>query len=140
MINLEWVKHGAGVHQLFPAKADVLDDAGHALVTVYAVKRPDGVWSLMILNKDPSNAHPLKIEFADSSGKNIAHFAGPVTVVTFGAEQYVWHSEGPKSHADPDGPPATSTVNAAEGAIHAPSPRGLGHRPARQGSGIALIF
>jgi hypothetical protein len=26
--------------------------------------------------------------------------------VTFGAEQYVWHPEGAKSHADPDGPAA----------------------------------
>ncbi|MGC1492554.1 MAG: discoidin domain-containing protein, partial [Candidatus Acidiferrum sp.] len=42
MINLEWVKHGAGVHQLFPAESDVKDDARHTLVTAYAVKKPDG--------------------------------------------------------------------------------------------------
>jgi F5/8 type C domain len=115
MINLEWVKHGAGVHQLFPAETDVVDDAGDALVTAYAVKTPDGGWSLMLLNKDPSNAHAVKIEFADASGKKVAHLAGPVTKVTFGAEQYVWHSEGQKSHADPDGPASTSTVNAKSG-------------------------
>jgi hypothetical protein len=115
MINLEWVKHGAGLHQLFPAETDVVDDAGHALVTAYAVKRPDGVWSLMLLNKDPSNAHSVKIEFTDAGGKEAAHFAGSVTMVTFGAEQYVWHSEGAKSHADPDGPAAASTVNALVG-------------------------
>jgi hypothetical protein len=120
MINLEWVKHGAGVHQLFPAEADVMDDVGHALVTVYAVKRPDGIWSMMLLNKDPSNAHSVRIEFADSSVKKTAHFAGPVTMVTFGAEQYVWHSQGPKSHADPDGPAATSTVNASGGSFTLP--------------------
>jgi hypothetical protein len=90
----------------------VIDDAGHALVTAYAVKRPDGDWSLMLLNKDPSNAHSVKIEFADAGSKKVVHFAGPVTMVTFGAEQYVWHSQGPNSHADPDGPAATSTVNA----------------------------
>jgi hypothetical protein len=111
MINLEWVKHGAGMHQLFPTEVDVKDDAGHALVTAYAVKRPDGVWSLMLLNKDPSNAHAVKIEFSNSSGKPPAHFTGPVTLVTFGAEQYVWHPEGAKSHADPDGPPTTKTLN-----------------------------
>ena len=111
MINLEWVKHGAGVHQLFPAEADVKDDAGHTLITAYAARRPGGEWSLMLINKDPSNAHAVKIEFGDSNGKPTAHFSGPVTVVTFGAEQYVWHSEGPKSHADPDGPPATKELN-----------------------------
>jgi hypothetical protein len=115
MINLEWVKHGAGVHLLFPAEADIKDDASHVLLTAYAVKRPDGEWSLMLINKDPSNAHALKIEFAGSSGKPAEHFTGPVTMVTFGAEQYVWHSEGPKSHADPDGPPVTNSLNVKSG-------------------------
>ena len=112
LINLEWVKHGAGVHQLFPAEADVKDDAGHTLITAYAVKRPDGGWSLMLINKDPTNAHAVKIEFADGDGKPAGLFRGPVSMVTFGAEQYVWLPAGPKSHADPDGPPITSKVNA----------------------------
>jgi len=68
----------------------------------------------MLINKDPTNAHEVKIEFADAdAGTNAArHFSGPVTVVTFGAEQYVWHSTGARSHADPDGPAATSTLTA----------------------------
>jgi hypothetical protein len=44
MINLEWVKHGVGIHQMFPAAADVKDNAGQTLVTTYAVKRPNGEW------------------------------------------------------------------------------------------------
>ncbi|MGB2645176.1 MAG: discoidin domain-containing protein [Candidatus Acidiferrum sp.] len=115
MINLEWVKHGAGVHQLFPAESDVKDDARHTLVTAYAVKKPDGDWSLMLVNKDPSNAHTVKIEFADATTNRAQQFSGQVTRVTFGADQYVWHPEGAKSHADPDGPPATSTLNAEPG-------------------------
>jgi hypothetical protein len=115
MINLEWVKHGAGVHELFPAEADVKDDAGQSLVTVYAVKRPDGEWSLMLINKDPSNAHAVKIEFAETGGGRTRHLAGQVTQVTFGAEQYMWHPDGAKSHADPDGPPVATTVNAKDG-------------------------
>ena len=104
LINLEWVKHGAGKHQLFPADVDIRDDAGHALITSYAAKRPDGEWSLMIVNKDPSNAHPVKIEFAAEKGEPSAKFLGEVTMISFGAEQYVWHPDGANSHADPDGP------------------------------------
>ncbi|MGH9742323.1 MAG: discoidin domain-containing protein [Candidatus Acidiferrum sp.] len=115
LINLDWVKHGAGVHQLFPAEADIKDDARRTLLTVYAVKRPDGDWSLMLVNKDPSNDYAVKIEFADSITKQTQHFAGQVTEMTFGAQQYVWHPEGLKSHADPDGPAATSTLNAVGG-------------------------
>src|SRR5947209_8285981 len=65
LINLEWVKHGAGEHKLFPAEANIKDDAGNILATVYPVKRPDGMWSVMAVNRDPSNAHNVKFEFAD---------------------------------------------------------------------------
>jgi hypothetical protein len=115
MINLEWVKHGAGTHQLFPVETGVKDDAGHDLVTVYAVKRPDGEWSLMIVNKDPVNAHSLNIEFAGANAKQPSHFSGSVSVVTFGADQYFWHPEGSKSHADPDGPPLTKSLSIKSG-------------------------
>lgn len=115
MINLEWVKHGAGLHQMYPADSDVTDDAGHTLVTAYAVKRPDGLWSLMLLNKDPSNPHKVKIEFTNSSARKTAHLVDSVTVVTFGAEQYLWHPDGPRSHADPDGPAVVSTLDAKPG-------------------------
>lgn len=111
LLNLDWVKHGAGVHQLFPADSDLQDDAKHQLITAYAVKRPDGEWSLLVINKDPSNAHEVKLTF-ENSGKEVADgFAGAVKMVTFGAAEYVWHSSGPSSHADPDGPPKRSTVD-----------------------------
>jgi F5/8 type C domain len=113
LINLAWVKHGAGPHQLSPAVADVNDEAGRALITAYAAKRPDGDWALLLINKDATNAHEVKIEFSGEDGKPAQHFAGPVTMTTFGAAQYVWHADGPNSHADPDGPPATSTLNAS---------------------------
>jgi hypothetical protein len=110
MLNLDWVKHGAGTHQLYPASGDLCDDAEHQLITAYAVKRPDGDWSLLLINKDPSNAHEVNLAF-ENNGKAVANgFTGQVNVVTFGTAQYVWHSSGPTSHADPDGPAKRSTV------------------------------
>ena len=73
--------------------------------------------SLVLINKDPSNAHAVKIEFADAHGQQAAHFSGPLTMVTFGAEQYQWHPEGAKSHADPDGPAARTTLSAKSGEV-----------------------
>jgi hypothetical protein len=110
LLNLDWVKHGAGEHQLYPATGDLQDEAKHALITAYAVKRPDGEWSVLLINKDPSNAHEINLTF-ENDGKPVGTgFAGTVKMVTFGAEEYVWHSSGPTSHADPDGPPKRSNV------------------------------
>jgi hypothetical protein len=114
MINLDWVKHGAGVHRFSPAASDLTDDAGNALVTAYAVSRPDGEWSILLVNKDSANAHNVKIQFTSDGGKSSKRFAGKISVTTFGAEQYVWHPQGAKSHADPDGPPAISSTDARE--------------------------
>jgi hypothetical protein len=110
MLNLDWVKHGAGAHELYPAVGDLRDEANHQLITAYAVKRPDGQWSLLIVNKDPSNAHEVNLTF-EKNGKTADYgFTGTVNAVTFGVAEYVWHSSGPTSHADPDGPPKRSTI------------------------------
>lgn len=81
------------------------------LITAYPVQRPDGQWSVMVINKDQSNAHRVRLVFDDETGKHNS-FSGPVTMTTFGSEQYVWRSEGAESHADPNLPPLTTNVQA----------------------------
>ena len=89
LINLEWVQPGGGEHQVFAAKSDVDDGADHELVTAYAVKRPDGKWAVMLVNRDQQNAHRVRITFGGAADK--VSFAGPVEVSTFGSAQYRWH-------------------------------------------------
>ena len=105
LLNLDWVQHGTGMHELYPAAADLEDEAHHSLITAYAVKRPDGRWSLLIINKDPSNARQAFIAFEEGGRPSLRHFTGAVKTVTFGAAEYVGHNSGATSHADPDGPP-----------------------------------
>jgi hypothetical protein len=115
MLNLDWVKHGGGTHQLYAAWANLHDEAGGELITAYPVKRPDGDWSLLIINKDPSNAHQVKINFEKNGESTAAQFDGAVKFVTFGAAEYVWHSSEGTSHADPDGPPVRGEVQWKDG-------------------------
>jgi hypothetical protein len=110
LLNLDWVQHGAGTHQLFPASSDLTDDAHHSLITAYAVKRPDRDWSLLLINKDPSNPHQAAISFEDHGQPAGMAFTGPVKVANFGAAEFVWHASGATSHADPDGPETHTTV------------------------------
>jgi hypothetical protein len=110
LLNLDWVQHRAGAHQLYPAEGDLQDEAGNNLITAYAAKRPDGQWSLLLINKDPANAHPVKFIFSDSGKDNSLHFIGSAKMSTFGTSEYVWHSAGANSHADPDGPAKVSSV------------------------------
>ena len=111
MINLEWVQHRSGVHRMFSSASDVKDEKGNLLVTSYAALRPDGNWSVMLVNRDENNAHPVRISF-NAAGNAENSFSGPVTFVTFGSEQYVWVNDGPNSHPDPDNPPVAISVDA----------------------------
>jgi len=115
LINLEWVQPGNGEHKLYSAQSDIEDDAGHNLVTAYAALRPDGEWSLMIVNRDQENAHTVRIVFRDEKGNVERHFAGQVSAVTFGSAQYQFHPDQNSrvgGSADPDGPAVRSTINA----------------------------
>src|SRR5215470_2871764 len=60
MINLDWVKHGAGVHRFYPAWSDITDNAGNTLLTAYAAARPDGELAVLLVNKDSSNPHRVR--------------------------------------------------------------------------------
>lgn len=115
MINREWVQHRSGMHTMFPSAADLKDNEGNVLVTSYAVLRPDGNWSIMLVNRDQEQAHIIRVTFEDSKGKRANSFSGPVAFATFGSEQYTWINDGPNSHADPDGPILSTTVEANAG-------------------------
>jgi hypothetical protein len=110
MINREWVQHRSGVHQMFPSSVDIKDGEGNQLVTSYAVHRPDGNWSVMLVNRDETNPHTVRVSFEDANRKRQVSFSGLVTLVTFGSKQYVWKNDGKNSHADPNNPPVATWV------------------------------
>jgi F5/8 type C domain len=115
LLNLEWVMHGAGQHELYPVQTDLHDEAGHTLITAYAVKRPDKTWSLLLINKDPANNHEVNLRFQQNGANASFHFSGKVKVVTFGSDQYGWHSSGPTSYANPAGPAKTDQLEINSG-------------------------
>lgn len=122
LITQEWVQPKDAEHLLFRAASDLRDSEGHVLVTAYPVLRPDGQWSLLVINKDHDNEHPVRIQFHDDDAKDKLAFTGPVTMITFGKTQYVWHPNRKQGYADPDGPAATSTIQGTANTIYALPP------------------
>jgi hypothetical protein len=112
LLTQEWIQPKDADHLLFRATSDVKDSAGNTLVTAYPVLRPDGDWSILIINKDHDNPHPVQIAFHDSESNTTDTFSGEVTRITYGKSQYQWHPNRKQGHADPNNPPVTSTVEA----------------------------
>ncbi len=82
LINFEWLQHGAGANHIFPASADLMDPAGRNVITSYAVHRPDGNWSIMLINHDLSTAHQIHLVIEDANHAQHA-FAGPIVLVQY---------------------------------------------------------
>lgn len=118
LITREWVQPVDAMHRVFRATSDARDPFGNLLVTAYVVERPDGQWSVMLVNKDPERAHGVEIKFTDAEGKGDRYFKGQVDRITFGANEYRWRPNGANGHADPDGPQVKSTVNGGSGMVY----------------------
>ncbi len=106
MLTQEWALPGSGLHTLFPADCALKNTLGQPLITAYAVHRPDGKWSLLLLNKDPKKAHTVRIEFKGSANRPLIGLTGPTTEIQYSPQQYVWHPKGKSGYANPNLPPA----------------------------------
>jgi hypothetical protein len=132
MINHEWLDMTGGMHRTFPAISDIHDDAGHSIVTAYAVKRPDGAWSVLLINKSQTSAQNVHLAFANQETNTSTFFSGDIQEAIFGSEQYHWHpahqdfnahlpvsassseDQGTQGYAAPDGPIVRATLHAGK--------------------------
>jgi hypothetical protein len=77
LLTHEWTMPGGGLHELYQATSD------DPLITAYAVLRPDHLWALLLINKDPDNAREIRIEF-DNEG----YSHGEVDLYQYSRKQY----------------------------------------------------
>ena len=97
LLTGQWALPGDQPHGVYPVTTSLRDR--NAAVTAYALKRPDGKWSVLVVNKDDF-AHSVTIDFA--GGSRQTHFKNRVDVVTFGRGQYHWSGRGPAASPDID--------------------------------------
>ena len=89
LLTQAWLHPGDGMHEIYPATSDVLNARGEELVTAYAVKRPDGLWALLLINKDPKQNFDALPLFKVSGTRTREEFQGSVDVYQYSREQYV---------------------------------------------------
>lgn len=114
VITQEWVQPVNAEHRVFRATSDVKDSAGNVVVTAYALLRPDGQWSIMLVNKDYDNSRRVSLVFHDADAHQDRFLHGTAAMITFGRNQYEWHSEK-DGYADPDRPPLKGVVSGGNG-------------------------
>ena len=89
MLTQEWAQASGGPHTLYPA------ETGLANVAAFALKRPDGSTSILLLNKDSKT----EAEFA-------IPLVGTIEVTQYSGAQYRWRAARTSGHATRNDPPA----------------------------------
>ena len=89
LLTQEWVQPGARSHQIYPAFSDVRNGNGDQVVTAYAVHRPDGLWALMLINRDPNRVFQTTLNFLDTSSGSLKGFQGSLDLYQYSSQQYV---------------------------------------------------
>ncbi len=108
LLTHSWVQPGAQANTMLATSA-----TGGAPVAAYALRRPDGGLSVLLLNKDPHRARPVSIELHGAGPDR--PLTGPLTVEQLSQARYAWHAAGPRGYARVDLPPARTMVIAAAG-------------------------
>lgn len=108
LLTQEWVKPGDEIHEIYPAVSDLKNALGQEIITAYALKRPDDLWSLMLINKDPTRAHSVNVAFRNVSGA-VSNFTGVIDLFQFSGEQYQLNSDQDNPQPIKTDPPVHTT-------------------------------
>jgi hypothetical protein len=74
---------------MYPSSSDVRDANGNELITTYAVRRPDGAWSLLLINKDPKRSFNVQVVSRNDSLKGNSLIKAPIDLYQYSEEQYL---------------------------------------------------
>jgi len=99
LLTQDWAQPGHGVHKIYGARSTVPGKA----VTAYAVRRPDGQWAVMLVNRDGRRAHGVTLK---------GPMRGRVDVWQYSPAQYAWQANGEQGHPSKDDPPVHTTARA----------------------------
>ncbi|MHB1313493.1 MAG: discoidin domain-containing protein, partial [Gemmatimonadaceae bacterium] len=100
LLTREWVSPRGGEHEMFAAESDARDADGNELLSAYVVRRPDGTWSTLLVNKDPVHAYRVTIRLAGAGAP-----AGRRTVLSYSGAQYAWRADGAQGRPARNSPP-----------------------------------
>ena len=88
LLTQDWLGAPDGVHELYEITLHPRQRRGESLLTAYAVYRPDGLWSLLVINKDSRRAYNINLEFFNQSTGITMPLRAPLDLYQFSEEQY----------------------------------------------------
>ena len=95
MLNRDWVESPSAPHQIYPVRVEGSELFGLQRLSAFALRGPSGAWSLLLVNKNPSETYRLTTDFLTASGTIQASRA--IGLTQFSRDQYHWKAAGDDS-------------------------------------------
>ncbi len=114
MMN-EWVAPAGGTHTMLYTASDARDSNGNELLSAYVVRRPDGTWATMLVNKSPTASYRVSLAFRSGASSR-----GTRRVTSYSQAQYEWKADGANGRPLRSRPPVGRTVRAEAPLIVSP--------------------
>ncbi len=102
MLTQDWASPAGGPHRLYRVDCEKC-----ATVSAFALKRPDGALSLLLINKDPSRVVVVRPVIVGEQDE----FAGSrFDLIRYSRKNYAWHAAGKDGRPTRDIPPERITL------------------------------
>ena len=94
LLTQTWLGAPDGFHDLVSVTLRPKQSGGKSLLTAYAVHRPDGLWSFLIINKDSRRVYRVRVELSNASTGRTMPLQSEVDLYQFSRENYQLSAEG----------------------------------------------
>jgi hypothetical protein len=106
LLTREWLSN-SGLHELYPAIVRSPKQPALKNLTAYAVHRPDGLWSVLLINKNPDQAYDVKIGFEN----NELVYSTPLELFQYSSAQYMLNNDASNPVPIKNDPPSSIILN-----------------------------
>lgn len=103
MLTRDWVQPGDGRHTLYAVRSSAA-----RVVHAYALRRPDGRLSLLLVNLSPTRAYRVRLDMRGAPAA--MRIGGALQEWTLSSADYAWRAAGPLGAPAIDRPPVHRTI------------------------------
>jgi hypothetical protein len=114
LLTQEWTMPAGSWHEIYPVVSSARNGKGEQLVTGYAVYRPDGLWSLLLINKDSKEAYNVRVRFRNEASNTTKSFEGQADLYQFSGAQYELNNDANEPYPIKAEAPQHSILNGTE--------------------------
>lgn len=95
LYSQKWADPSYKKLEVFPCMVNMKERSNRGKVTGYSLRKPNGNWSIMLINRDSSHNMKMNIQIHHTHFNQNLNWKAGVDVYQYSSEQYQWQSHGP---------------------------------------------